>query len=207
MATPHGRVTDAPLVPGVTMPKLTVVERDYTALVSNGSRSTTDEKLYFTTKGINYRAEPEIEQLRQTNGAVMSGPYQGAVRLDHRRVCDMILALSGTSNGRLATQGFRKLEEHTGQKVTLGGGARGLNRSRLPTCRSNLEALSPHRSGQDPSTAGDATRHLAINVDHLKPWYMLTGQHFYLDHDWMEELGENLPVYRPPLAHGPPLFD
>ncbi len=23
--------------------------------------------------------------------------------------------------------------------------------------------------------------------------------HFYLDHDWMTELGEGLPVYRPPL--------
>ncbi|EUA03486.1 molybdopterin dinucleotide binding domain protein [Mycobacterium kansasii 824] len=23
--------------------------------------------------------------------------------------------------------------------------------------------------------------------------------HFYLDHDWVEELGEQLPIYRPPL--------
>src|SRR5690606_12235355 len=29
MATPHGRVQDLPRVPGVTMPKLVVVERDY----------------------------------------------------------------------------------------------------------------------------------------------------------------------------------
>lgn len=33
-----------------------------------------------------------------------------------------------------------------------------------------------------------------------KPWHTLTGrQHFYLDHDWLTELGENLPVFRPPL--------
>src|SRR5699024_68256 len=40
----------------------------------------------------------------------------------------------------------------------------------------------------------------AINVEHLKPFHTLTGRmHFYLDHDWMSELGENLPIYRPPL--------
>lgn len=39
-----------------------------------------------------------------------------------------------------------------------------------------------------------------INVEHDKPWHTLTGrQHFYLDHDWMHEFGEALPVYRPPL--------
>ncbi len=39
-----------------------------------------------------------------------------------------------------------------------------------------------------------------INVERLKPWHTLTGrQHFFLDHDWMTELGEQLPTYRPPL--------
>ena len=39
-----------------------------------------------------------------------------------------------------------------------------------------------------------------INVERLKPWHTLTGrQHFFLDHDWMAELGEQLPTYRPPL--------
>ena len=43
-----------------------------------------------------------------------------------------------------------------------------------------------------------------VNVEELKPWHTLTGRmHFYLDHDWMEELGEQLPVFRPPLdIHG-----
>ncbi|MEV8064254.1 molybdopterin dinucleotide binding domain-containing protein, partial [Streptomyces antimycoticus] len=39
-----------------------------------------------------------------------------------------------------------------------------------------------------------------INTEHRKPWHTLTGrQHFYLDHSWIAELGEQLPVYRPPL--------
>jgi nitrate reductase / nitrite oxidoreductase, alpha subunit len=39
-----------------------------------------------------------------------------------------------------------------------------------------------------------------MNVERLKPWHTLTGrQHFFVDHDWMAELGEMLPTYRPPL--------
>ena len=38
-------------------------------------------------------------------------------------------------------------------------------------------------------------------MERLKPWHTLTGrQHFFLDHDWMAEMGEQLPVYRPPLS-------
>jgi len=37
-------------------------------------------------------------------------------------------------------------------------------------------------------------------VERSKPWHTLTGrQHFFLDHDWIAELGEHLPTYRPPL--------
>ena len=57
---------------------------------------------------------------------------------------------------------------------------------------------SPEWSGSE--TGGRRYSPFTINVERLKPWHTLTGrQHFYLDHDWMTELGEGLPVYRPPL--------
>src|SRR5690606_18431611 len=57
---------------------------------------------------------------------------------------------------------------------------------------------SPEWSGSEHG--GRRYTAFAINVEHLKPWHTLTGrQHFYLDHDWMDELGESLPIYRPPL--------
>ena len=60
---------------------------------------------------------------------------------------------------------------------------------------------SPEWSGSE--TGGRRYSPFTINVERLKPWHTLTGrQHFYLDHDWMSELGENLPVYRPPLNMG-----
>jgi nitrate reductase alpha subunit len=60
---------------------------------------------------------------------------------------------------------------------------------------------SPEWSGSE--TGGRRYSPFTINVERLKPWHTLTGrQHFYLDHDWMTELGEGLPVYRPPLDMG-----
>jgi nitrate reductase alpha subunit len=43
-------------------------------------------------------------------------------------------------------------------------------------------------------------RAFTVNVERAKPWHTLTGRmHFFLDHDWMRDLGEALPLYRPPL--------
>ncbi len=41
------------------------------------------------------------------------------------------------------------------------------------------------------------------NVEHLIPWRTLTGrQQLYVDHEWMLDLGEGLPAYRPPVDAG-----
>ena len=38
------------------------------------------------------------------------------------------------------------------------------------------------------------------NVECRKPWHTLTGRpQFYVDHDWMMDMGEALPIFRPPL--------
>ncbi|MBO2990087.1 nitrate reductase subunit alpha [Leucobacter tardus] len=208
MSTPKGRVApydpagDLPLVPGVTMPKLTVVERNYPELFDRWrSLGPLTEKLGLTTKGVTFRAEPEIEQLRRVNGAVPSGPFAGAVRLDtDQRVCELILALSGTTNGRLATQGFTSLEEHTGQRLAFLASEHEGKQITFSDVQVQPRSVitSPEWSGSEHG--GRRYTAFAINVEHLKPWHTLTGrQHFYLDHDWMEDLGESLPTYRPPL--------
>ncbi|MFN8112252.1 MAG: hypothetical protein U0R51_03525 [Solirubrobacterales bacterium] len=38
------------------------------------------------------------------------------------------------------------------------------------------------------------------NVDLLIPWRTLTGrQQLFVDHEWLLDLGEGLPAYRPPV--------
>src|SRR5690606_36748580 len=57
---------------------------------------------------------------------------------------------------------------------------------------------SPEWSGTEHG--GRRYSPFTINVERLEPWRTLTGrQQFYLDHDWIAELGEGLPVFRPPL--------
>ncbi|MHA3724107.1 nitrate reductase subunit alpha [Leucobacter sp. HY1910] len=203
MATPKGRVPEgAPLIPGVTMPKLTVVERDYPGIFDRWrSLGPLTSELGMMTKGIKYQPDPEIEALAHVNGTVPNGPCEGRVRLDtDKRACEMILAFSGTSNGRLATQGFRQLEEHTGQKMAFLSEEHEGSRITFHDVQVQPRSVitSPEWSGSEHG--GRRYTAFAINVEHLKPWHTLTGrQHFYLDHDWMQELGEQLPVYRPPL--------
>ena len=113
---------------------------------------------------------------------------------------DTILALSGTSNGRLAVEGFRQLERRTGRPLVHL--AEGNEEKRITYADTQARPVpvitSPEWSGSE--TGGRRYAPFTVNVEELKPWHTLTGRmHFYLDHDWIEELGEQLPVYRPPL--------
>ncbi|KQM81148.1 nitrate reductase subunit alpha [Agromyces sp. Leaf222] len=203
MATPNGTVVDgAPLVPGVTMPKLIVVERDYPATAARlAALGPLTAKAGMTTKGITYDPTPELADLARRNGTVADGPTAGMTRLDTDvKVCEMILALSGTTNGRLAVQGFRKLEKHTGQRIAqLAEDHEGSHIVFADVQARPVSVItSPEWSGSEHG--GRRYTAFSINVEHLKPWHTLTGRmHFFLDHDWMTELGEQLPVYRPPL--------
>jgi nitrate reductase alpha subunit len=210
LANPHGVVRDwkagecEPL-PGVTMPKLVEVERDYGAVAAKMSAlGPLMEKLGTTTKGVTYDVKESVEYLRAKNGAVRGGPADGRPSLKRDvHACEAILALSGTTNGRLATEGFKTLEkrvgkllhdlaaEHEGKRITFA------DTQAAPT----PVITSPEWSGSE--TGGRRYSPFTINVERLKPWHTLTGrQHFFLDHDWIAELGESLPVYRPPLDMG-----
>ncbi|GAB3083699.1 nitrate reductase subunit alpha [Isoptericola nanjingensis] len=209
LAVPHGTLTDAgapvterELVPGVTMPRLQVVQRDYPAFAARMAAlgPLTDSK-GMATKGVAFMPDEEVRRLGQVNGLVASGPAAGRPRLDRdTHACETILALSGTTNGRLAVQGFEHLEKRTGQRLADLAADDQAKRVTFPDVQSRPTTVitSPEWSGSEHG--GRRYTAFAVNVERLKPWHTLTGrQHFYLDHDWMIELGEQLPVYRPPL--------
>jgi nitrate reductase alpha subunit len=207
MANPHGVVADwkagdCEPVPGRTMPRLVVVERDFPAVAAKMSAlGPLMDSLGATTKGVTYTLDREVEYLRRKNGAVRGGVADGRPSLKRDvDACEMILALSGTTNGHLATQGFRTLETRTGQPMAdLAAEHEGKQITFADTQARPVPVItSPEWSGSE--TGGRRYSPFTINVERLKPWHTLTGrQHFYLDHDWMTELGEGLPVFRPPL--------
>ncbi len=212
MATPHGIVRDwkarpghepeCEPVPGVTMPKLIEVERDYGAVAAKMTAlGPLADKLGATTKGVTFELGKEITYLRDKNGAVRGGPADGRPALvTDVHMCEAILAMSGTTNGHLATQGFKQLEKRVGKTLhDLAAEHEGKQVTFADTQAAPVPVItSPEWSGSE--SGGRRYSPFTVNVERLKPWHTLTGrQHFYLDHDWMDELGEGLPVYRPPL--------
>lgn len=207
LATPHGRVRDwrageCEPVPGRTMPKLVTVERDYGAVAAKmAALGPLLDTLGATTKGVTFHVDRELEYLRHKNGAVRGGPADGRPLLARDvHACEAILALSGTTNGHLAIQGFQTLEARTGTRLAdLAAEHEGKQVTFADTQAAPVPVItSPEWSGSE--TGGRRYSPFTVNVERLKPWHTLTGrQHFYLDHDWIAALGEQLPVYRPPL--------
>ncbi len=207
MATPGGVVRDwktgaVPAVPGKTMPKFVVVERDYGAIAAKmGALGPLLDRLGTTTKAVTVDVNPELDYLKKINGTVRGGVADGRPRLDTDiRACEAILALSGTTNGRVATAGFEFLERRTGQRLADMSAEHEGKQIRFADCQSRPVPVitSPEWSGSEHG--GRRYSPFTINTERLKPWHTLTGrQHFYLDHDWIQELGEEMPVFRPPL--------
>jgi nitrate reductase alpha subunit len=210
LAQPGGRVRDwkageCEPEPGKTMPKLVVVERDYGAVAEKmAAIGPLLDTLGTTTKGITWTPDKEIEDLRSRNGTVRSGVAAGRPRLTlDRHMCEAILALSGTTNGRIAVEAFEVLEQRTGVKLADLAEERAGDRINFGDTQTRPQPVitSPEWSGTE--SGGRRYSPFTINVERKKPWHTLTGrQHFFLDHDWMLELGEGLPAYRPPLVMG-----
>jgi len=191
-------------VPGKTMPKLVVVERDYPATAAKlHALGPLVEELGLAVKGASWKPHEEVEWLRGRNGTVRGGPGNGRPSLERvEDACETILALSGTTNGRLAVEGFKALERRVGTPLADLAEPRGEDRITLHDAQVQPRTVitSPEWSGIEAH--GRRYSPFTMNVERDKPWHTLSGrQHLYLDHAWVLELGEGLPVYRPPLAY------
>ena len=211
LAQPMGRVRDwkagecEPL-PGRTMPKLVAVERDFTAVAEKMTAlGPLVEQAGIGAKGVSWKPQPEVAELRRRNGS-SNGGGPAAGRPSLRRdidVCEAILALSGTTNGRLAVEGFRALERQTGLELADVPAERADDRltfgeigvqPRKVIASAEWSGLESRDRRYSPFTA---------NVELLIPWRTLTGrQQLFVDHEWMLDLGEGLPAYRPPVDAG-----
>ena len=207
LAQPMGEVRDwrageCEPVPGLTMPRIVAVERDYGAVYEKWSAlGPLVERLGVGVKGVSWRPDAEVAELRERLGAVADGVAAGRPRLDQDRdMCEVILALSGVSNGRLAREGFAALEARAG--VPLADIADDHADARITFGDARVQ---PRKVFASPEWSGTEARErryspFTVNVERRLPWRTLTGrQHLYLDHRWMLEFGEGLPVYRPPI--------
>ncbi|HEY8450885.1 MAG TPA: nitrate reductase subunit alpha [Natronosporangium sp.] len=187
---------------GATMPVFTVVERDYPAVAEKlAALGPLLDRLGTTVKGVSVDVSEEVEHLLRVNGQIRGGVADGRPALVRDvHMCEAILALSGTTNGRVAVAGFRDLERRTG--VRLADLAADVEHRRIAFSDTQARPVPVHTSPEWSGSESGGRRYspFTINVERAKPWHTLTGrQHLYLDHDWIHELGEALPVFRPPL--------
>ena len=207
IAQPFGIVKDWKLgecepIPGKTMPNLVVVERDYRAIAQKmQSLGPNVENLGTVVKGITLKQSQAVEYLKKVNGIAKDGVNAGRPLLQTaEQACEAILALSGVSNGKVAVAGFEELEKRTGRRLRdLAEDNEGKQITFADT-QSRPQGVITSWEWSGSEHGGRRYSPFTINVERLKPWHTLTGrQHFYLDHQWMSELGEQMPTFRPPL--------
>ncbi|MFE0382598.1 nitrate reductase subunit alpha [Streptomyces bungoensis] len=207
-AQPGGTVRDwrdgAPARPGRNLPHFTLVERDYTAVADRlAALGPLAEEQGVTVKGVTVRPQAEARWLASRCGTARAGAARGRPLLDTDvKLCEAILALSGTTNGRLAAEGFERLAERCGDGSGFASLAESVRERRVVFSDTQARPVQVGTSYEWSGKEAPDRRYapFTVNTEHRKPWHTLTGrQHFFLDHDWMAELGEQLPVYRPPL--------
>ena len=204
IAQPRGVVKDwrkgeTDPIPGKTMWHLKVVTRDYKN-VYNMFISLGPGAKKVGGKGVAYDTSDVWEELKAENGVVKWDKCpDGCPSLEKDKyAAETILALSPEANPTLGVRAFASLEKKTG--VPLKDLAHEGRRIRFDDIvRQPRRAFtSPLWSGIE--SPGRTYSPFTQNTEKLIPWRTLTGrQHFYIDHDWFLELGEALPVYKPPL--------
>ncbi len=196
-------------IPGKTMHKLAVVERDYTKLydkyiaLGEGVR-----KNGLGAHGNHFHCEAEYDELIASKHypvVTVDGKEYPSLQED-RHAANVLLHLSTLTNGKLNVRAYQNMEKKTGLELAdLGAGSADVHIS-----YEELQA-QPRRYNTSPLWSGlmndgRAYAPYTYNYDKLVPWRTLTGrQHFYLDHEMYLAYGENLPTYKPsprPAAYG-----
>jgi nitrate reductase / nitrite oxidoreductase, alpha subunit len=196
------RAGDCEPIPGRTLPKLVVVERDYGAVAEQlTALGPLVEQLGTAWKGLSWVPAEEVEALRRANGVVPRGIAAGRPALERPdQVCEAILALSGTTNGRLALEGMRALERRSG--VALADLVAEHVDERIDFRDVGIQPRKTLTSAEWSGIESRERRYapFTLNVEREIPWRTLTGrQQLYQDHAWLLAAGEALPAYKPPL--------
>ena len=208
VAQPLGRVLDwkkgeIEAVPGKTMPKFQVVERDfpntYKMMTALGPL-VADPGI--GSKGVSWNTAEEYEELKTIVGTVKAdGLSKGLPDITTaKQAAEAILAISPETSGPTAVKAWVQAGKKTGlDLVHLARDDKGQKYS-----FADIEAR-PRKVFTSPVWSGIEAEHrtyspFVINIEEKVPFRTLTGRaQFYLDHEWMLTFGEALPIFRPPL--------
>lgn len=194
-------------LPGVTMPNLAVIERDYVNLYNRFiSLGPAAQKEGIGAHGIRWPMEDLYSNLLDDGPTVNWGGRQYPSLDQARDAADVILYLAPETNGEISYRAFKAEEDKIGLPLAdLAEPHRGTRYTFKDLLQQPRRVLnSPIWTGI--VSDGRAYSAYCLNVERLVPWRTLTGrQHFYMDHEGYLAFGENLPTYKPrpdPRAFG-----
>lgn len=193
------------LIPGKTMAKLVPVDRDYTKVYEKWMHlGPLSAKLGTGVHGTPFNVEKQVEELRSINGESMTESAGMRPNLDTAtKAIDMILRMSGVSNGEVAVNGFATQAKRTGNEklLELVDDVAGVHINWDMIKERPAEVItSPEWTGV--KKGGRRYTAFSLNVEYNRPFNTLSGRmHYYLDHDWFMDYGESLPMFRPPFDH------
>lgn len=211
IAQPLGKVLDwrkgeTEAIPGKTMPNFQIVKRDYPNVFGKMITIGPNIKNGYSSKGVYIPGDAVYQELEDRLGiSQKDGIGKGQPELyTDKQAIEAILLMSGATNGKRAVEGWKSMEAKTGKPL------REIAEPREEESFSLLDITAqPRHAISTPVWSGlekDNRRYspFTLNTEYAIPWRTLTGrQSFYLDHEVILDFGEGLPVYLPPLAHGP----
>ena len=190
-------------IPGLTMPNISVVERDYPNTYKRfTSVGPLLEKLGNGGKGIKWDTKTEVEFLGKLNRVHREeGAHKGRPKIETAiDACEVILSLAPETNGQVAVKAWEALSVITGRDHTHLAKPKEDEKIRFHDI-----VAQPRKIISSPTWSGLEDEHVSYNagytnVHELIPWRTITGrQQFYQDHEWMRDFGEQLCVYKPPV--------
>ncbi len=188
-------------IPGKTMHKLAVVDRNYTEIYQKFiSLGENIKEKGLGAHGNHYDCADTYEEIIASNHfpkEEWKGTLYPSLKEDIS-AANLVLQLSSLTHGELTYRAYQTIEKKTGLKLThLAEGSRDVRMT-----YAELQA-QPRRYNTSPLWSGIMLKGRAYaaytyNVECLVPWRTLTGrQHFYLDHEVYLAYGEHLPTYKP----------
>lgn len=186
-------------IPGKTMYKLLVCERDYTKIyekfISFGPLA---KKNGLSAHGTSYMIDDFYDRMLTTHPTVEWGGQKYPSLKEDIDACNTILHLASVTNGELAYRGYKNMEEKVG--LPLADLA-----EKHRSVRMNFKDIQaqPKRIHNSPMWSGNIDEGrtysaFTYNIERLVPWRTLTGrQSLYLDHEGYLAFGEHLPTYKP----------
>ncbi len=214
IAQPKGEILDwkessMEPIPGKTTQKFSIVERYYPHIYEMmTSLGPLILKEGIGVKGVKFIPKEEYEKLKNELGTVNEGFSKGLVKMTEAiDVAEVILTLSGATNGSISLKGWEYLEKKCGVELKdLIEGHSDVRYQFKDLVQQPRRVLTtPVWSGIEKE--GRQYTAFAVNIEKNIPWRTFTGrQQIYLDHELIREFGEALPLYKPPLSL-PPIVD